>query len=283
MTLAEIQKQYWDTLSKTYDKREAVNITKIVLEKVLEASPLSMALDRFRLLTSYQSDTLQRILTRLINNEPVQYVLGEVYFFDLMLEVTPDVLIPRPETEELVEWIVSEWRNTEQVSILDIGTGSGCIAIALSSKLPHAIVDASDVSPMALDIAIKNNTKNNTSVRFFNNDVLKEPLTQNTYNIVVSNPPYINLNEQAEIKANVLRFEPHLALFAPGTDDLIFYKKIAEQAANILEPNGKIYLEINASKGKEVCELLKKKGYTQIELRNDLSGKPRMVCATKKA
>ncbi|MES2622193.1 MAG: peptide chain release factor N(5)-glutamine methyltransferase [Bacteroidota bacterium] len=280
--MAELQKQFWDKLSKVYDEREARAITRMVLEEILELDTHKLSLERFRILTSHQHVLLSEILERLLTHEPVQYILGRADFFGLKFNVNRHVLIPRPETEELVDWIVSDFASrTSDLRILDIGTGSGCIPISLAHKFPSAFVEATDVSEDALEVAEENNRLNDTKVKFLKHDILNEDLLANTYDIVISNPPYISLEEKTFMAENVLKFEPHLALFAPGEDSLIFYRRIAEKAFHALKPFGKLFFEINEAKGKEVIELMEGFGFTNIELRKDLSGKERMVKGEK--
>ena len=286
MTLAELQKIFWQELSTIYDEREARTITKIVFENKLELQAHQMAFERFRILTQEQEKELNKILKRLLTHEPLQYVLEEADFYGLKFKVNKSVLIPRPETEELVEWMLSEVRSPKsevrsEIHVLDIGTGSGCIPISLSKNFSLANIEGCDISEDALQVAEENNRRFQTSVKFFKHDILSENLSVNKYDIIVSNPPYISLNEKEAMRSNVLDFEPHLALFVSSDDDLIFYRKIAEQALVALKPNGKLFFEINEAKGKEMVELLNDFGFTNSELRKDLSGKDRMVKAEK--
>ncbi len=287
MTLAELQKIFWQELSTIYDEREARTITKIVFENKLELQAHQMAFERFRILTQEQEKELNKILKRLLTHEPLQYVLEEADFYGLKFKVNKRVLIPRPETEELVEWLLSEVRSPKsevrsEIHVLDIGTGSGCIPISLSKNFAQATIEACDISYDALQVGEENNRKLQTQVKFFKHDILLENLSVNKYDVIVSNPPYISVNEKEAMRANVLNYEPHLALFVSGDDDLIFYRKITEQAMLALKQNGKLFFEINEAKGKEMVELLSDFGFVNIELRKDLSGKDRMVKAEKK-
>ncbi len=282
MTLAEIQKKYWDALSFAYDARETRTVTKIVFEKVLELQSHILFLERFRILTADQIERLNDILKRLLTHEPVQYILEEADFYGLKFKVNQHVLIPRPETEELVDWVQSEMGNQKsEICILDIGTGSGCIPVSIAKKISNAIVEALDISEDALKIAEMNNHLHQTRVKFFKQDILNEILPTGKYDIIISNPPYISLNEKPSLAENVLKFEPHLALFSPSSDDLIFYRKISEQSIDALQPQGKLFFEIHHSKGAEVVALMIHLGFENVELRKDLSGKDRMVKGEK--
>ncbi len=290
MSIAELQKKFWEELKTVYDEREARAITRLVLETILELNPTQLSFERFQLLTTHQQQQLQQILSRLATGEPVQYVLGEAHIYGLKLKVNKHVLIPRPETEELVEWIVSDLGleisdlrlEICDLRLLDIGTGSGCIPIALAKKLPKANIEAVDVSEEALAVAEANNRLNGTPVNFSKLDILTEPLPADTYDVIVSNPPYITEAEKDTLHKNVLHFEPHLALFSFDEDGLKFYRRIAQLAATALKPNGKLYFEIHRDKGEEVVQILTEAGYRQVELRKDLSGNNRMVKAVKK-
>ena len=283
VTISEIQKDFRDALSPIYGDREAKSITKLVFEKELELSSLHLTFERFRILTQPQQQNLQAILQRLLRHEPVQYVLGEADFFGLKFKVNPNVLIPRPETEELVEWVIAiaKQNPVNELNILDIGTGTGCIPVALAKTLTSANIEACDISEGALQLANENNTLNATEVKFFKLDILNESLNDNSYDIIISNPPYIAQTEKNDLAQNVLNFEPHLALFAPAEDALIFYKVIAEKAYAALKSNGALLFEINTAKGLEVVNLLKGLNYKNVELKADINGNDRMVKGIK--
>lgn len=273
---------YWDELAKVYDLREARSVTKIVFEKVLELQAPKLSLERFRILTTNQQEELNKLIIRLVAHEPVQYVLEEADFMGLIFKVNKHVLIPRPETEELVDWVNAECRMLNaECRVLDIGTGSGCIPISIAKEFPSLIVEATDVSKNALLIAEENNRIHSTAVKFFLHDILTDGLTPNCYDLIVSNPPYIAESEKTEMAPNVLNFEPHLALFAADEDVLIFYRRIAEQAILALNPGGKLFFEINQARGNEVIELMKANGFLNLELRKDMSGRDRMVRGEK--
>ena len=220
------------------------------------------------------------ILEQLKQEIPIQYLLGKTSFYGLDFEVNPAVLIPRPETEELVDWIISSNLKIEKfkdLKILDIGTGSGCIAISLAKNIPNAQVYAIDVSEKALATANKNAENNSVNVTFINQNILETEDLLQQFDIIVSNPPYVRNLEKEEIKKNVLDNEPHLALFVEDNDALIFYKKIAEMAQKNLSENGHLYFEINQYLGAEMIDLLEKMNFKNIELRKDIYGNDRMI------
>lgn len=229
-------------------------------------------------INNYVYNDIEQAVKRLAQNEPIQYVLGYEEFYGLKFKTNKSVLIPRPETEELVKWIIDE-NKLVNPRIIDIGTGSGCIAVALAKNIAGAKVSGIDISGQAIETAKQNAKINNVDIDFFLLDIL---LANNNsfstkYNIIVSNPPYILNNEKQFIKSNVLDYEPHSALFVPNNEPLLFYKKIAKLAKHMLEPNGKIYFEINEKFGLQVVNDLKSNGFISIELRNDIFDKPRMV------
>lgn len=263
-----------------YDEREARAITQLVLQQVLGLQPHKQVMERYMVLTTHQRDVLQAMLQRLQQSEPVQYILGTTEFYGLRFNVNPHVLIPRPETEELVEWVMSTM-NSSALHVLDIGTGSGCIPVTIAHRFPNAIVQGVDVSHEALQVATENNRLNNTNVTFSYLNILTDSLSDTTYHIIISNPPYIAESDKQQMVANVLQYEPHLALFATGTDDLIFYRTIAAKALPALLPGGKLFFEIHAERGPQVVELMQQHGYTNVQLRTDLSGKHRMVMGEK--
>ena len=236
------------------------------------------------------------IISELKTEKPIQYITGEAWFYGYRFEVNEYTLIPRPETEELVEWIIesqkskvkSQKSKTENLtiqqsnnpSILDIGTGSGCIPITIKKEIPNALVSAIDVSEKALEMARKNAIDNEVEVNFILQNILESESLIEKYDIIVSNPPYVRNLEKQEIKKNVLAYEPHLALFVEDTDALLFYRKIAQLALSGLAPNGKLFFEINQYLGKETIELLENLGFKNIELRKDFVGNDRMICCT---
>jgi release factor glutamine methyltransferase len=235
------------------------------------------------------------IISELKTEKPIQYITGEAWFYGLRFEVNENTLIPRPETEELVEWIVESQKSivenlkiqkSNNLTILDIGTGSGCIPITLKKEIPNAQVSAIDISEKALEMARKNALDNQVEVNFIHQDILtSQHLNLSTsqpllFDVIVSNPPYVRNLEKQEIKRNVLDYEPHLALFVADSDALLFYRKIAQLALKSLSPNGKLFFEINQYLGKETVELLEQLGFKNIELRKDFVGNDRMICAS---
>ena len=267
-------------LTNHFTKSELRILSSLILKDVSNLSFTDIVNCKFKNLSNNEKQKIIYIVERLQKNEPIQYVLGKTEFYGLDFKVNSNVLIPRPETEELVEWILLE---TKQVNphLLDIGTGSGCIAIALAKHLHYGTVDAWDISEKALEVARDNANNNNVSVKFSNVNVLEPVNIDKHFDIIVSNPPYITFSEKTELEANVLAFEPHEALFVPDEESLIFYNKIADIAVKILNDKGYLYFEINQAKGFDIIELLKSKGFSNIELRKDISGNSRMIRGMK--
>lgn len=235
---------------------------------------------------SPQRDELLRMAERIAKGEPVQYVVGKAEFYGLTFHVGPGVLIPRPETEELVGAV--ELQNAQAVRVVDIGTGSGCIAISLSKKFPNAKVEGWDISDDTLRIAKGNAERNESNVSFHKVDVLSVSPSEalslaegKRVDVIVSNPPYICDREKSDMERNVLDHEPHLALFVPDEDPLLFYRKIAELGVEILSTGGRLYFEINRAYGRETVLLLEGLGYSNVQLVQDQFGNDRMVCAIK--
>ena len=280
MTLQSAQQQLEIQLKTVYEEREAVNITDWVLEHITGKKRIERLLDKQLLLTDEQQTRLLQIKTELITHRPVQYVLGESWFAGMKLYVNESVLIPRPETEELIEWAAESIQNSKFKiqNILDIGTGSGCIPIAVKKKIPGVSVSSIDVSLEALQVAKQNAEILDTDIAFLHIDFLNESAWNQlpVFDVIVSNPPYIKQSEEKNMAKNVLVFEPLIALFVPDKDALLFYRKIAAFAKSHLNKKGMIFLEINETLGKEVVALFEKDGYV-VELRKDLQGKDRMV------
>jgi release factor glutamine methyltransferase len=281
-TINQIRKQIKQTLAGLYDENEIRNFTNLLFHHLLNYSKIDIQLKGDDVISQYYIDAIKESLVRLGNFEPIQYILGRTVFFDLPLVVTPDVLIPRPETEELVDWIIRE-NEGKKIRILDIGTGSGCIALALAKKLPLAKVTGIDVSEKALEKARKNAILNNADVDFFRFDIIKQSSDlKGEFDIMVSNPPYVRECEKKFMQPNVLNYEPHQALFVPDDNPLLFYKAIANLGHRILAENGNIYCEINEALPEETTEIFRSMNYPVTEVRRDINGKPRMIKARKK-
>jgi release factor glutamine methyltransferase len=290
--------QFWRSLAQTYDEGEAKAIARMVYEVRFGLTLPDLLLGKDTQLSADQQEELQEIVRRLQKQEPVQYILGQAEFCGRTFHVAPGVLIPRPETEELCRWIVKEAKDktspqpspkerepaVKKHSILDIGTGSGCIAITLAAELPEAQVTAWDISEQALVIASDNARRLNVNVRFEQVDILhyqNTPPSPSSLSLVVSNPPYILNKERARMENNVLGYEPHLALFVPDDDPLLFYRAIATFGQKALKPGGSLYFEINPLCVAELQDLLRMMSYHDIETRCDEYGKQRMMKAIR--
>ncbi len=264
-----------------YPVSEIEGFTRIIFESVCGWSFTRQVVKKHEKIQEPDFLKIQEIITRLKTFEPIQYILGETEFFGLRLMVNPSVLIPRPETEELVDWIVRSDLPPDS-RILDIGTGSGCIALALKSVLKNAAVSGIDISEGALETANENAAKNKLDVRFNKSDILKNNNPNNeVYDVIVSNPPYIRESEKLVMLPNVLEYEPGNALFVPDSDPLVFYRSIAAFAIKNLAENGKLFLEINENLGHEMKNMLVDFGFCNIEIRKDINEKNRMICCTK--
>lgn len=266
-------------LQNIYPAEEVQALIYLLLEKKHNMSKLDICMGKDKIFSTEERKEWEDIVKRLHNEEPVQYILNEAEFCGLCFKVTPDTLIPRPETAELVNWIIQDYSHLAP-SVLDIGSGSGCIAISISTALPNAKVESWDISAAALDISRFNNEKAGTSVTFNQQDILSNYLPQRELDILVSNPPYITNSEKAEMSNNVLQWEPSTALFVSDKDPLIFYRAIAEYGCQSLKEYGSLYFEINRAYGNETVRLLEDMGYKNIILRKDLSGNDRMIKAT---
>lgn len=293
--------QLWKRLTVIYNEREAQAIVRTVLDVLFGMSLTDICLGKVTQLSADDTTRLEKIMQRLEKSEPVQYVLGAEWFAGRLFDVAPGVLIPRPETEELVKWTCDEAKEKEKEdnskeergkeekevskkgeevphpSILDIGTGSGCIAITVALALPQARVTAWDISTDALAIAAGNAHRLGASVRFEHQDALSAPDDEACWDVIVSNPPYICDKERADMSDNVLSYEPELALFVPDSDPLLFYRAIARYASKALKPGGRLLFETNTAYAHEVAQAMADEGFTAIEVRNDCFGKPRMV------
>jgi len=324
-TVGDVFSAFKQGLAALYDATEIEALTLTTLTELTTASKAVLKAFPERELTLMQQEEANEILTQLKTGEPLQYILGYTDFYGLKFLVNPSVLIPRPETEELVQWAISSWQfSVGSGHILDIGTGSGCIAISLKKNLPGAKVSAMDISPDALQTAKRNVDLNGVDINFIEADILNikynsplergrvdgaaagvcytsglntplhpsqegnrtsPPLLSITpdikFEIIISNPPYVTLADKKQMHNNVTDFEPHTALFVPEDDPLIFYKAIADFAVNNLTEGGLLFFEINENYGREIIELLENKGFKNVKLRKDMSGKDRIIKATR--
>ena len=282
MKVTGLKKLFFDTLGQEYPREEVSSFLNILAEAILGMSRLDMALYPEKDVSRDDLQKFEDALSRLKQHEPVQYITGSTDFFGLPFRVTKDVLIPRPETEELVQWILEDLQKNEQkeIEILDIGTGSGCIAITLAKNLPKAKVSAIDISENALEIARENAAINEVRVDFLKKDILHTEALSQKYDVIVSNPPYVRELEKKAMHKNVLHFEPATALYVRDVDPLIFYEKITSLAAPALKPSGAVYFEINQYLGKETEALLRKKDFL-TSLKKDIFGVDRMLKGVK--
>ncbi|TCD27135.1 peptide chain release factor N(5)-glutamine methyltransferase [Pedobacter psychrodurus] len=287
MKIGELAEHYELELEPLYDSNEAKALFSIAAEKVLALSSGKLIMQKNIDISFINLQKLLSILNDLQIGKPIQHILEEAHFYGSIFSVNEHVLIPRPETEELVDWIISvcsaqfsvnSFNKQSEVSILDIGTGSGCIPITIKKHLPKAEVSALDVSVHAIAVAKQNAEQLGVKIKFIEADILTFKCEEK-FDVIVSNPPYIRDLEKADMHNNVLIYEPHLALFVRDENPLIFYKAIADFAIKNLKPNGQLYFEINEYLGNETVEMLVAKGFIDIELRQDMQGKDRMVRA----
>lgn len=284
MLAKNYRNNFIEKLLPLYDVLEAESFFYIILEDFHQMKRIDLALNPTFVFSEEEVAKWNSVLEKLEKEIPIQYILGNAHFYGLEFEVNENTLIPRPETEELVEWIIknnSKIEGFKDLKILDIGTGSGCIAISLAKNLPNAKVFAIDVSEKALETAKRNALKNETEVTFLLKNILETEDLEEQFDIIVSNPPYVRNLEKEEIKKNVLEYEPHLALFVEDNDALIFYRKISELAQKNLIENGQLYFEINQYLGTEMVDLLESKNFATIELRKDIYENDRMIFGRK--
>ena len=294
MQLNSYKTQFISSLLPLVGDAEAQSFFYLAVENLHQLRRIDLALDLSFTITEAQLQQWEAIRLRLLTQEPIQYILGSTSFYGLPFAVNPAVLIPRPETEELVAWIVEYFSlldlnptsnfqlpTSNLNRILDIGTGSGCIAIALAKNLPEAQVFALDVSDKAIETAQLNAERNAVQIHFICQNILETTRLDQQFDLIVSNPPYVRELEKHEIQANVLEHEPHLALFVADLDPLLFYRKIGELAFEFLTPNGNLFVEINQYLGEATLQLFSEIGFTQLELRKDLYGNDRMIRASR--
>jgi len=282
MTINTLYRSFLKNLETIYSPNEAANITKMIFESMVNISRVDMIKHPDALLNEESRSKLETCLALLMNHTPVQYVIGNTWFHSLNFKVTPDVLIPRPETEELVTTVIDYLKKNPVGNLLEIGTGSGCISIAIKKNIPDIHITAIDISSAALKIARENAEANKAVISFLEIDFLASTRCSEIgkFDLVVSNPPYIPNKEMIKMDNNVRLFEPSIALFVPDENPLIFYKNILHFCEKQLLENGKIFMEIHEGYGQEVCALFSSGGY-QTTLVNDLYGKNRIVVATR--
>ncbi len=280
LKIKDIRVGFVNSLSEIYDAEEAVSFFYLLSEKISNLKRVDVALNLEKELSAREIDQFEDAKKRLLDQEPIQYIIGDAYFYGLSFIVNKNVLIPRPETEELVDWILKDQENKKEIiKILDIGTGSGCIAVSLAKNLPNARVYAMDISEKAIEVAKENAIRNEVSITFINEDIRAiKDLPQN-FDIIVSNPPYVRELEKKEIKPNVLDNEPNLALFVSDHDPIVFYKKITDLAKRSLVKEGSLYFEINQYLGSETFDMITTSGFDSVVLRKDLYDNERMIRA----
>ncbi len=280
MTHKEFSSYLANNLKNHYPPREIEGFRRMILEQVVNISYIKMVNNPDTKIPNNLLKRIENIINELKNHKPIQYILGSTEFYGIYLELSHHVLIPRPETEELVHWIIKDTQNPS-IRMLDIGTGSGCIALALKKHVTQSIVDATDYSAAILKIAKKNAKKNMLDIHFFEMDILSHPSIDKKYSLIVSNPPYVTESEKKDMQHNILKYEPEEALFVPNNNPMLYYYAIAEFAQKHLHAGGRLYLEINESFPEEVCKLLKQHHFTDIIVKKDIHEKNRMVKAVK--
>ena len=289
MTIPEIKSLYLKKLSQLYPETEINTFFHLLLEEHFGIKRIDLALKPDLLNKDWSPQVFEEALSQLVEEKPIQYVLGKTEFAGMVFQVNEYVLIPRPETEELVQWILDSLATNKTVEIpenplriLDIGTGSGCIPITLALGMPNAEVHALDVSKKALEVVRDNALSLGAKVRFFEMDVLTSEQLPEKYDVIVSNPPYVRMSEKSQMRGNVLKHEPELALFVKSEDPLLFYRKIGSLGREALRDNGMLFFEINENLAEQTFEILTDLSYQRIEIRKDIYGKDRMIRAFKK-
>ena len=281
MTLIELKKIFLHELKETFPVVEIESFFFLLTEHHLNKRRLDFALQPDFNVAPQTIALFEDALAQLKKEYPIQYIIGNTEFMGLAFEVNQHVLIPRPETEELVTWVLNSHKIKKHLSILDIGTGSGCIPIALAKNMDKAKIDAIDLSEAALSVAKKNAALNGVQINFMQNDIFQVEGFDKTYDLIISNPPYVRESEKLNMHNNVLRYEPEIALFVDDQNPLIFYKRIAQLAQLSLKEGGELFLEINQYLGKSVMELLRNNGFREIEIKKDFYDADRMIRAVK--
>jgi release factor glutamine methyltransferase len=282
LTIFDLKKQFVNALKDVYPNDEIINFFHFLTDDYLNLKRVDIALNPGFEIDSYNNHLFQKAIKNLKSNIPIQYIIGKTGFYSLDFKVNKHVLIPRPETEELVDWIISDTKSTSEINIIDIGTGSGCIAISLAKNIKNAKVTALDISKEALKIAQENTTINEVKIDFIKQNILENSSKQfKPFDIIVSNPPYVRVQEKSMMHENVLANEPHLALFVTNENPLQFYISIADFALEYLTNNGFLYFEINQYLGSKTTQMLQNKGFKNIILKKDILGNDRMIRCTK--
>ena len=278
MRLKDIQDIFHKELDDLYDFKEVNRFFYLLLDHNFDIQRIDIILEPDKVISKKEETIIFKALDDLKLQKPIQQILGVAYFYGLKFRVNNETLIPRPETEELVDWIIRDCKDKiKPLKILDIGTGSGCIAITLSKNIPLVEVTAIDISRKALDIAKENALNNHVDINFLQADILKLESLLGEYDIIVSNPPYVRYLEKEQMKSNVVDFEPHAALFVPDQDPLLFYKQIARLSSNHLNQEGNLYFEINQYLAKDTTDMLDEYGFKNTIVKKDLSGNDRMI------
>ena len=282
MTLKDLNNNLFSELSKLYPENETKSLVSQIFTHVLNLSRFQVSLNPSKLVDPIYEIKIKNIVHDLKEFKPIQYILGFTEFYNCKLEVNQHVLIPRPESEELIDWVLKN-KNWDKPNILDLGTGSGCLAIALSRHIHNSITTGIDISPEAIEIARKNAKLNNVNIKFIQHDILTGMgfIETGKFHLIVSNPPYVRESEKKHMQANVLNWEPSLALFVPDSNPLLFYKKIIAVSYRLLAPGGYLFLEINENFPEEITQLYKENNFTGIEIKKDLAGRYRMAKGEK--
>ena len=276
-----LKSQLTEQVKSQYTEQEMDTSLRWLLENVTGISQVDLLLDKNVELPEVQYQHLVHSVQRMNQEEPIQYILGECEFYGRKFIINPNVLIPRGETEELVQHIVEQHRNSSQLTILDIGTGSGCIAVTLAKELPKAEVWAVDSSTKAIDVAQQNATMQDVSVNFLTTDILLDSPRIAELNIIVSNPPYVLSSEAREMRQNVLKYEPAKALFVEDTDPLLFYRRISELCTQKFDTVKKVYLEVNERFAQQIAVLMSENGFSSAEIKSDIQNRERFVIASR--
>lgn len=281
LTVDSVVSLFHKELENYYSKDEIGSFLVLIFRYFLGFSGIDLIVKKHIEVDKALKDQLDEILSDLQKAKPIQYILGSTEFYGLTFKVNEDVLIPRPETEELVYWIIKEHKNKNEIKILDVGTGSGCIAVSLKKMLPFSKVTAIDISGKALNMAKTNAVNNKVEIDFMQMDILTGAISHinDNFDIIVSNPPYVLDSEKESMHKNILEYEPYIALFA-GVDPIIFYKSIADLALTKLKKNGKLYFEINENMAPLIVQMLDDKRFLNIQLKKDLNSKDRMICCS---